>query len=288
MKQKTETVLLVILNALAFLAGIWAALRFTTGVNVNSFNADLTLRVLFLAVLPAPLVFVWRYFRDVYSFRKTKFFLCTLVPPYIIAAVICAVLVVFMCTEGSMNGGYGGLAALGLMIALLVAQSCLMTSAVAWVSLEELFEKIKSDKIKRVLATVLLMICGALIFGGLHGLLRANPFAALYTTVDPSASHAASYALSIPIGFGASALMRVYRKEYSVKAPLFMLCSFLPTLLIAGVRLALIYFSDMKYYHYHTGFTDLLDTFIFTSAIAVMTAAVSALTAFIRGRRHYY
>lgn len=295
MKQKTATVLLIILNALAFSAGIWAAFGSMGGS--ERFWAAIMPSILFLAVLPSPLVFVWRYFRDMYNFRKTKFFICTLVPPHIITAVICAVLVVLMCTADST--GYGGLVALALLIALLVAQSCLMTSAVVWVSLEELFEKIKSGLIKKLLALALLAVCGAVIFSGLYVLLNGNLFMQLFGNVflktSVEASYIASYILNtllqalIPallIGFGVAALMRVYLEEYSVKAPLFMLCAFLPTLLIAGVRLALRYSADTKYYFYHS--TELFDTLIFTAAIAVTTAAISALTAFIRSRRHYY
>ncbi len=290
MKQKTATVWLVILNTLAFFAGALAAFN-SIGERL-SFNAALWSSVIFLAALPAPLVFVWRFFRDMYNFRKTKFFLFTLVPPAIVTAVLGSVLIVFAFTIGSTNGGYGGLAAFGLLIALLVAQSFLMTGAVVWVSVEELFEKIKSDKIRRVLAVVLLIVCGAFLFGRLYGLLGYWGIAIVHSGYTAAAYVLSSlFRASIPallIGFGASALMRVYRKEYSVKAPLFMLCAFLPTLLIAGVRLALIYFRDRKYYHYHAGFTNLLDTFILTAAVAVTTAAISALTALIRSRRHYY
>lgn len=290
MKQKTATVWLIVLNTLAFSAGVWAAVG---SISIENPGVALIPSLLFLAVLPAPLIFVWRFFRDMYNFCKKKFFLYTVLPPAIVTAVLCSVLIVFAFTIGSTNGGYGGAAALALVFVSYVAKFFLLMSTVVWVSVEELFEEIKNDKSERMLAVTLLTGCSVFFFRRLYGLLRNGGIVIVHSAGYTAASYVWSTLLragvpALLIGFGASALMRVYRKEYSVKAPLFMLCSFLPTLLIVGVRMLLMYSEKGTLCFYNEVFIVLLDTLILTAAIAVTTAAFSALTAFIRNRRHYY
>lgn len=70
-------------------------------------------------------------------------------------------------------------------------------------------------------------------------------------------------------------------------APLFMILAYLPSLIIAGVRMALIYFGDKENYFFRCGSVDRLDTFIITAADAVMTA-LFAFASFLLSRRHRY
>lgn len=298
MKPKTATVLLIILNTLAFFAGMWAA--FGSMESGRSIGAVLWQGAIFLAFFSAPIIFVWRYFRDGYGFSRKKFLLCTLLPPSIVTQLLFVILVMWASTLGSDNGGYGGLAVLGIMFALLAAAFCLIVSVVGWLSIEEDgFVKIRSATAKKAISIILLTVCGALIFWRLYGLLN-GPLAALYGRVYIVKSGMSEYVTryilktlipagfwALPIGFGASAIMRVYRREYSVKAPLFMILAFLPSLIIAGVRMALIYFGDKEKYFFRNGFIDLLDTFILTAAVAVMTALI-AFVSFLLSRRHRY
>ncbi|MDE6726971.1 MAG: hypothetical protein K2J80_03405 [Oscillospiraceae bacterium] len=294
MKKVLAVIALIVLNALAFSAGVWAVFG---SWSYHIGKIDLLPSILFLAVLPSPLVFVWHLFRDRFDFSKGKFFLCILLPPYIVTAAASAIMLVIAGAADS--GGWGGLAALAIAIGCHIAKAGLIVSAVVWVTCDELFERIRSDRLKKALVTVLLTVCGVFLCGKLHGLLDLNPLSRLYAVVyvigtkPPIVSHitgtlAVAVILAVPIGAGASALMRACREEYSLKAPLFMLCAFLPTLLISGGITAARYFNDKERYFYHQEFTDSLDTLLFTAIIAVMSVMIYAVSALIRSRRHCY
>lgn len=296
MKKALAVIALILLNALAFSAGVWAVFG-SWSYYVG--KIDLLPGILFVAALPSPLVFVWHFFRDRFDFDKGKFFLCTLLPPYIVTAAASAIMLTIAGAEDN-GGGWGGLAALALALACHIAKVGLIVSAVVWVTCDELFERIRSDRFKKALVIVLLTVCGVFILGKLHGLLDLNPLSRLYVaavyvigTKPPVVSHitgtlAAAVILAVPIGAGASALMRAFREEYSLKAPVFMLCAFLPTLLISGGMTAARYFNDMERFFYYHEFTDSLDALLFTAVIAVMSAIIYAISALIRGRRRCY
>lgn len=290
MKNPFITIALIVLNTLAFSAGIWAAfgsMWYSVG------RVDLLPSILFLAVLPSPLVFVWRSLRDRYGFTKRKFWLCTILPQYIVSVIAGVIL----SAIGAAAGGMGSLAVLAFIVVIGAANIGLIVCAWAWVEIGELCERIKSDRVRKVLAIILLIPCGVFICGGLRGLLD-SPLSGLvsvvYTNTKPyvvsyiTGILRAAVILAIPLGFGASALMRIYREEYSLKAPLFVLCAFLPTLLISGGMTAAKYYSDKEHYFHSHGFTESLDTLLFTAAIAVMSAVIYAVSALIRSRRHYY
>lgn len=279
MKTKSATVSLIILNALAFFAGVWAAFGSMGGD--KSVGSAIGLSAVFLAAFPFPHAFVWCFFRASYDFPKKKFLLCTLLPPCIVAVALGAA----MCFLGGLTG-------LAFSFALHAATLCLVISTAVWVSVGGALEKTS----RKLPAIFLLFICGILIFGRLFGLLN-TPLAIMTSTVyrkEPvTSAYVVAYVLkklplagilALPIGFGASRLARVYRERYSVKAPLFMLLAFLPTLIIAGIRIALMYFADKEYYFYRRACTELFDTIILTAAVAVMTA-VFTLIAHISGRR---
>lgn len=285
MKKALAVIALIVLNALAFSAGVWAVFgswSFSVG------KIDLLPSILFIAALPSPLVFVWRFFRDRFDLGKGKFFLCTLLPPYIVTAAVSLIMLTVAAAEDS-GGGWGGLAALALAFSCHAAKIGLIIGTVAWVDTCDKL-RIRSERLKKTLAIVLLTVCGVFILGKLHGLLDLNPLSNVYTAVvyvigtkPPIVSHitgtlAAAVILAVPIGAGASALMRAFRKEYSVKAPVFMICAFLPTLLISGGLTAARYFNDRERYFYYRKFTDSLDALLFTALIAVMSAIIYAVS----------
>lgn len=296
MKKTLATVVLIILNSLAFSAGIWAAFG-TMMYNVTM--TDILPGVLFLTFLPSPLILVWRSLREGYGFSKQRFLLCTVLPPYIVTTAVNIVMAALAETIGSENGGWGGLALAALIIACGVATVGLTVSTVIWMILGERFERIRSDRTKKVLAIILLTLCSTIICGGLRGLLSIPmprvSYVFLKTTLPTPriVSYVRGILLSVilpavPIGFGVSALMRIYREKYSLKAPLFLLCSFLPTLLISGGVAAAEYyrFGEKEYYFYHQSFIASIDTLLFTAAVAVIAAVIYAVTALIRGRQH--
>lgn len=293
MKKTSATVMLIILNALAFSAGSWAAFG-TMMYNVTM--TDILPGALFLAFLPSPLILVWRSLRDGYDFSKRRFLLCTIIPPHIVTMVANIVWAALAATVGSENGGWGGLAMIALIMVCGAAAAGFTVCVVGWVDLGEHFERIRSDNVKKALAIILLILCSTVICGGLRGLQNfPMPWVSyVYLKTTPLiVSYIRGTLLwvilpAVPIGFGVSALMRIYRKEYSLKAPLFILCAFFPSLIIAGVRMTLIYYGDKEYYFYRPGFTDPLDTLIFTATVAVIAAVICGITALIRSKRHYY
>lgn len=282
MKQKTVTVWLIILNTLAYFAGAWAA--FGSMIDDQSIGGAVGKSIIFLAVLPAPLVFVWRFFRFTYDFTKMKFFLCTLLPPFIVTVVFGFIM---------LSWGLTGLLISFLCNAVIL---CLIISTVIWVLAGGRGEKSPN----KAAAIVLLGVCGALIFWRLFGLLN-RPFAAMmgfvYRKEPITAALVARYIFgklipaavwALPVGYGVSKLMKIYRDEYSLKPPLFMLCAFVPSLIIAGVRMVSEYLGDKEEYFYSFEFRAPLDTFILTATIALISAIIYAVAAFIRGRKHYY
>lgn len=278
MKQKTATVWLIILNALAYFAGAWAV--FGSMTDSKSIGEAIIKSILFLVVLPAPLIFVWRFFLFTYDFTKKKFCLCTLLPPIIFAAVVGAVMIFF-----------GGLVGFAASFAYNAATVCLIIGTVIWTLA-------KGSCRNRVLAIILLTVCSAIIFWRLYGLLNIPfPMAIIYRKEPITAALVARYVfaklvpaavLAIPIGFGVSALMKIYREDYSLKPQLFMLCAFAPSLLVAGVRMLLKYLGDKELYFYQMEFSALFDTFILTAAVAIVSAIIYAVAALIRSKKHYY
>lgn len=292
MKKTPATVLLIILNALAFFAGMCAALISDEGG--DGMGAYLWRSAIYLAAVPAPLALVWGVFRDVYGFRKLDFYLCTLLPPFIISSALNIIMVVQLQTVGSQNGGYAGLALIGLIMANSAATFVLTIDIVLWTGLCEL---VKSDLAKKVWALVLLGVCGTIICGRLRGLLEF-PFSGLVVTIrsdkmprivsDSLEILCVSAVPAVPLGFGVAALMRFYRDKYSLKPPLFMLLAFAPTLLISGVLMAAQYSRIYEFYYFFNNYTDRLETVIFTLTVVIVSAIIYGISALIRSKRHYY
>lgn len=289
MKKSLLTVALIVLNTLAFFAGIYAAFNVAIQTPV-----DLLLGVLFLAVLPAPLVFVWGYLRDGYGFGRLKFFLCTLLPPFILSTAANIVMLILALTVGSQNGGYGGLALIALIMANCGATFVLTLAIVLWTTFCEF---VKSDRARKVWAIVLLGVCGVIICCRLRGLLGLSYSGMVSIIYHDEREFIVTYLLGIlrgaaiwavPLGFGAAKLMKIYRDEYSLKPPLFMLLAFLPTILISG-GIILARYSEFKE-HFFTGFNFMiqLETAIFTVTLALASAIIYAVAALIRSKRHYY
>ncbi|MDE6733073.1 MAG: hypothetical protein K2J77_09390 [Oscillospiraceae bacterium] len=291
MKRTFAIISLIVLNALVFFAGICAA--FSSGEGGNSIGAFLWRSAIYLAAVPAPLALVWGVFRDVYGFRKLNFYLCTLLPPFIISSVLNIVMVVQLGSVGSQNGGYAGLALIALIMANSAATFVLTIDILLWTMFCEL---VKSDRAKKVWAIILLGVCGTIIFSRLRGLLEF-PFSGLVVTIrsgemprivsDSLEILCVSAVPAVPLGFGVATLMRFYREKYSLKPPLFMLLAFAPTLLISGVLMAAQYSRIYEYYYFFNNFTDRLETVIFTAIVAIVSAIIYAISALIRSKRHY-
>lgn len=291
MGKITATIILVILTTAAFSAGVWAAYGFTW---YSVGKVDYLPSVLFIAFFPAPLVFVWRSLRDRYDFGKKRFYLCAIVPQYVVSFISSAILLAM----GANADGWGGIAVLVFVVMCIAATIGLVVAMVAWLGIGECCERIKSDRVRKALAIIGLAICGVFIFGVLRRLLDLR-FLDLISVVryTDQTPHIVSFIngtipkaviLAIPLGFGASALSRVYREEYKLKAPLFILIAFAPTLLISGGLLAARYykFPDLDYYLHK--FIDPIETAIFTATVALASAILSAISAIIRSKRHYY
>lgn len=292
MKKTPATVLLIILNALAFFAGIWAALNF--GGLGRGFGTFLWLSVIYLAVVPAPLVFAWSFFRDVYGFSKLEFYLCTLLPPFIISSALNIIMVVQLQTVGSQNGGYGGLALIGLIMVNSAATLVLTISIVLWTTFCEL---VKSDRAKKVWAIVLLGVCGTMICSGLRGLLGLRYSGAVAYVYTDEQEFITSFILgflrgaaimAIPLGFGAAKLMKIYREKCSLKPLLFYLLAFAPTLLIAGGLMIARYFESPERNFFNYQFLLQIETAIFTPTVAAVSAMIYGISTLIRRKKHYY
>lgn len=280
MKKVFATVSLIILNIIAFSAALCSA--FVAMVSIESRVAAIAASAIFLVAFPFPQVFVWRFFRDRYGFGKKKFFLCTILPSYIITTILGAVLTVL-----------GGPPGLVFLFGCHAATLCLIIGTAVWISVGGRLEKTTRCKAKKPTALILLGVCGTIICGRLHGLLYV-PFAELVPIVrSDKVPFLVSYmlgilclyaVLAIPLGFGVSALMSVYRREFSVKAPLFMLCAFAPRLLISGVATAVRYtgYRETEYHFFHTNFNTSLEALIFTAALAIISAIIYAISALIR------
>lgn len=291
MKRTFAIISLIVLNALAFFAGICAALSF--GESGQRFGEFLWRSVIYLAAVPAPLALVWGAFRDVYGFRKLNFYLCTLLPPFIISSALNIIMFILAVTVGSQNGGYGGLALIGLIMANCGATFVLIIAMVLWTTFCEL---VKSDRAKKVWAIVLLGVCGTIICGGLRGLLNF-PFSRFTLIYSDKQKNIVTFILgilrgavilAIPLGFGAAKLMKIYREEYSLKPTLFILLAFVPTLLIAGGLMIARFTEFPEYWFFYNNFTDQLETVIFTVTVALISAIIYTVAAFIRSRKHYY
>lgn len=272
MKKWIATVLLIILNALAYFAGAWVAF-----ISMSD-TQSVVKSIIFLAALPAPLVFVWRFFLLTYGFTKKKIFLCTLLPPFLVTAVLGAV-ITFL----------GGLAGLGVSFVCHAATICIMISTVIWVSVGGRGGKSPN----KAAAVVLLGVCGAAILQSLNRLLFSPIGLMISFVIKPNISSKVaqqavrtlimSAILFLPIGFGAAKLMKIYKEEYSLKPPLFMLCAFAPSLIIAGVRMPFEYNSEPHVIY--AEFEAQLDTLILTATIALVSAIIYTAAAFIRSRR---
>lgn len=287
MPQKTATVLLAVCSIIVFAAGVLTMF----GSVLYSVNFEGILpRILFLAAFPAPIMFAYRLFRDRFGMDLNKFSARALLPPYIFSASICGVILVI----GIFIGGWGGLGALAIAMTWHFATIGMIIASMIWLAIAHLFERLHSQGIKTALSLVLLILCGMALGGGLHRILLPTGLPIVsHTSSTPrivvyiTNALIKSAIMALPIGFGVAALMRYYRAEYSVRAPLFMLCAFFPTLLLSGVNTAKTYFNDTTYYLTRGEFTDALNTLIFTAVITVMTAVFGAVFSVVLRKKHY-
>lgn len=133
MKKTAATVLLIILNIggealIILLMAILSPVFSRIGVPIYA---------LALAVLDMPIMFVYRKFRGKYGFTKGKFFLCTLIAPFV-PAISFGIVIYMNMAEGT---DYGGLAGFAFAVALIGATVFLAVCTIVWTALSDLFER---------------------------------------------------------------------------------------------------------------------------------------------------
>lgn len=263
MKKVIATILLIILAAVVLLAGFWEA--------VSSFLVEPVHggSIILIVVFPAPLVFVCRFFQNKFGFTKTKFILCTLILPTILLSLSGMSLMVW------------GLAGFTLSIPYYFAVYFYIISTAIWLL-------VKVPCRRKVPAIILLTVISVLILLNVHNIPQMS--ARWFWLIDPSIAVRQIFnalintmILMLPLGYGVSALMKIYRDEYSLKPPLFMLCAFAPALIIAGVQMPLYYYSDERYSN--SLFKSSRDSFIFTAMVAIFSVIIYAVTEQIRRKR---
>lgn len=290
MNKALATITLIILDALAFSAAVWATFG-SSAAGMMGDSSELAARILLLAALPFPLIFVYRLFRRKYGFTMRKFLLCSLLPPYIVSITASVIL---LSPLGPETQGWGGLVMLSVIVAWHLVTLGLMFSAAVWISLDQVFEYIKHYEVRKTFSIILLILCGAAIGNGLHLLLFQNTLPTVsIVIVSNTSAGIGSYITktlvkagieAVPAGIGAAALARFYRNEYSVKPAIFMLCAFLPTFLISGGLTAAEYFNHKKYFPYHS---ESFDNLLFAAAILTVTVIIYAVSSAVRRKKSY-
>lgn len=141
MSRKTAAVMLfIILDALAFAAGVWITFGHDLW-HVVRIEYDMIRRILFLAALPFPLLFVFRHFRDRYGVDMAHFCLYSLLPPFCVLVITSVVL---YAVAAATADGWGGLAVMGLIVILYGITFVLLFISLIWVYVGQLFENIKT------------------------------------------------------------------------------------------------------------------------------------------------
>lgn len=262
MKKPIATVLLIIITAIAFFAAGWTvAALWSLVLWAGSF--------VFVAALPAPLVFVWREFRVRYGFKKVVFAVCVILPSVVLSALFGFAMILFY--------GWAGIAIDAFCAPVMLA---LLISAGIWIA-----AGCRENPPDKSVALVMLAMCGMVIMLGLGGVINNRIFPILW---DNSAftetgrylisKLAPAAIISLPLGFGAARLMRLYRGEYSVKAPHFMLLAFAPNFAISG-------FGALNANPNEITRVLLMNSFVMTATIALDTAIIYGVFALIRSKR---
>ncbi len=140
MQKTVATVLLIILNVLGEALIILLITMMLSTVS-SRFRISIYVIALALAVLDMPIMFVYRKFRDKYKFSKEKFFLCTLIAPFVPAIIFSVVIYKIGVQNSAVSMGYSGLAGLAFAVILMGATIFLAVCTIVWTELSDLFER---------------------------------------------------------------------------------------------------------------------------------------------------
>ena len=289
--KSMATAIFVILDAIAFSVIAWVTFGYDVwrGQILLILHSDIISRILFLAVSPFPLLFVCRYLQNKYGVALWTIFLCSVLPPLIISLFTGVILIIL----GLATTGMGDLLVLGGLFMLALVSFGLISCMVAWIYVGQLFENIKRYGARKALSIVLLILCGAAIGNGLNMLLSNYFVSIVISDTSPQIitlntnSIVKATIIAIIAGVGLAALARYYRNEYSVNFPVFLLCAFVPTFLISGIKAAATYFNDTTHYLHKEEFRDRADNLLFAAAILAMTVTAHAISSAVRRKKSY-
>ena len=288
MSRKTAAVMLfIILDAFAFAVGVWI----TFGHDLwHVVRIDMIRRILFLAALQFPLLFVFRHFRDRYGVDMAHFCMYSLLPPFCVLVIASVVL---YAVAAATADGWGGLAVMGLIVTLYGITFVLLFIAFIWIYAGQLFENIKRSGVRKAFSVILLILGGAAIGNGLYIFVFPHPSVNVSSVYTSNFSPYIAITLykaaveAVPVGIGLAALGRYYRDEYSLKLPIFLLCAFAPTFLSSILMAWKVYLDSPDYYLDEYEFFDRVDNLLFAAAILVMTVIIYAIFSAIRRKKSY-
>lgn len=278
MKKSLAVVLLVVLSLIGY--SIAVILSFSSAWYSVISAGNIVSRILFAAALPSPTIFVYRLFRDRYGFTMRRFLLALCMPPYAGSIILSVVLIVI----GIFTGGWGGLGALSIAITWHFATVGLLICTSIWIAALDAVDRIRRYNVKKTVSLIVLTLCAATVGSGIYRANTVFPFVVVYSANVNTAAIVTALITAVPISVGLTALVRFYKKEYSLSPPLCMLCMFLPILLISAATLADAYFGG-EYYRYLNEFYASSQNLIGITAISLITVVLYAVFSAIRRRR---
>lgn len=276
MKKPLAVVLLVVLSLIGYSAAV--LLSFGSAWHSVISVGEIGSRLLFAVVLPAPLIFVYRVFRDYYGFTVTKFLLMLCLPPFAGTLVLSVILIVI----GSFAGGWSGLGALSIAVTWHFATIGLLVCTIGWITALNSLDRIRRRTVKKAVSVIVLTLCSAAAGSGVY---RVNDLVSFWAVSNDTVTVVTALITAVPIGVGLTALVRFYKREYSLSPSLCMLCIFLPSLLISGAALINVYLSGGEYYRLSNEYYASRQNLIGTAAVLLMTVVFYAVFSAVFRRR---
>lgn len=274
--MKKSVVLLVVLSLIGYSAAV--LLSFGSAWHSVISVGEIGSRILFATALPSPLIFVYRVFRDYYGFTVTKFLLTLCVPTFAGTIVLSVILIII----GTFAGGWGGLGALSIAITWHFVTVGLLVCTIGWITALNALDRIRRHTVKKVVSLIVLTLCSAAVGSGVY---RVNGLASFWAVSNDAVTVVTALITAVPIGVGLTALVRFYKKEYSLSPPLCMLCIFLPSLLISGAALINVYLNGGEYYKFSNEYYASRQNLIGTAAILSVTVILYAVFSAVRRKR---
>lgn len=274
--MKKSVVLLVVLSLIGYSAAV--LLSFGSAWHSVISVGEIGSRILFATALPSPLIFVYRVFRDYYGFTVTKFLLTLCVPTFAGTIVLSVILIII----GTFAGGWGGLGALSIAITWHFVTVGLLVCTIGWITALNALDRIRRHTVKKVVSLIVLTLCSAAVGSGVY---RVNGLASFWAVSNDAVTVVTALITAVPIGVGLTALVRFYKREYSLSPPLCMLCIFLPSLLISGAALINVYLNGGEYYKFSNEYYASRQNLIGTAAILSVTVILYAVFSAVRRKR---